>query len=64
MDKLEREYAQDIVRKYGGSVSSSVSKNTSYVVAGEKPGSKIDQAQKMGVKVIGEKPLKKNTKYV
>jgi DNA ligase (NAD+) len=56
---LERADAEDMIRKAGGNVSSSVSKNTSYVVAGESAGSKLEKAQKLGVKVIGEEELKK-----
>ncbi len=51
---LERQDAEEMIRKAGGNVSSSVSKNTSYVVAGESAGSKLDKAQALGVKVIGE----------
>jgi DNA ligase (NAD+) len=51
---LERAAAEDMVRKAGGDVSSSVSKKTSYVLAGESAGSKLDKAQTLGVKVIGE----------
>jgi len=47
--------AEDLVRKAGGSASSAVSKNTDFVVAGETPGSKYDQAKKFGVKIINEK---------
>ena len=52
---LERDVAQDMVRKNGGDVSSSVSKKTSYVVAGEEAGSKLEKAKELGVKVISEK---------
>ena len=59
MEKFSREQAEDMVRKLGGQASSSVSKNTSYVVAGEEPGSKYDKAKKLGVKIIPEKEFKK-----
>ena len=51
---LEREKAQAIVRQNGGDVSSSVSKKTSYVVAGGDAGSKLDKAKELGVKIISE----------
>jgi len=51
---LDREKAQMIVRENGGDVSSSVSKKTSYVVAGEEAGSKLDKARDLGVKIITE----------
>jgi len=56
---LERSQAEEIIRKNGGSVSSSVSKNTSYVLAGENPGSKLEKAQSLGVKVIGEEEFRR-----
>lgn len=52
---LERGYAQNLVRQNGGDVSSSVSKNTSYVVAGEEAGSKLDKARDLGVMILSEK---------
>ena len=55
---LERADAEDMIRKAGGNVSSSVSKKTSYVVAGESAGSKLEKAQELGVKVIGEEDLR------
>ncbi len=51
MDRIE---AQEIVRKLGGEVSSSVSVKTSYVVAGENSGSKLDKAMELGVEIIDE----------
>jgi DNA ligase (NAD+) len=56
---LEREVGQDMVRKAGGEVSSSVSKNTTYVVAGESAGSKLDRARELGVKIINEEEFLK-----
>ena len=55
LESLGRDEAQDKIRKLGGDVSSSVSKNTDYVIAGSEPGSKYDEAQKLGIKVIDEK---------
>ncbi|MEK7091886.1 MAG: NAD-dependent DNA ligase LigA, partial [Patescibacteria group bacterium] len=49
-----REDAKNIIRQNGGEVSSSVSKQTSYVLAGVEPGSKYQEAQKLGVKIIDE----------
>jgi DNA ligase (NAD+) len=59
LPSLERADAEEIIRKNGGSLSSSVSKNTSYVLAGENPGSKLEKAQALGVKVIGEEEFRK-----
>jgi DNA ligase (NAD+) len=54
MQNLERFQAENMVRQAGGSISSSVSKKTSYVVAGENAGFKLDKARELGVKVIDE----------
>ena len=53
-----RGVAKDMIRKAGGSVSASVSKNTDYVLAGTEAGSKLQKAQQLGVKVIGEEELR------
>lgn len=48
-----------LIEKHGGKVSSSVSKNTSYVLAGEEAGSKLDKAKALGVKIISEDDILK-----
>jgi DNA ligase (NAD+) len=56
---LARDEAGEMIRKAGGKVSGSVSKNTSYLLAGENAGEKLDKAEKLGVKVILEEDFKK-----
>ncbi len=51
---MTREQAEAMITERGGKASSSVSKNTSYVLAGEKAGSKLTKAQALGVRIIGE----------
>jgi len=55
LEKYSRESAKELIRELGGEMSSSVSKNTDYVIAGENPGSKLEKAQELGVKVLDEK---------
>ena len=55
MEGLTRSRAKEIIESYGGKVSGSVSKKTSYVLAGNDPGSKIDKAKNFDVKIINEK---------
>ncbi len=54
LTKFSREEAEAEVKKHGGKAASSVSKATSYVVAGDKAGSKLEKAQRLGVEVIDE----------
>jgi DNA ligase (NAD+) len=52
-----RDAAKKMIEDAGGKVVGSVSKKTDYVVAGDDPGSKLDKARELGVKVIGEKEM-------
>ena len=49
-----RQEASDIIERFGGKVSGSVSKKTSYVLAGEEAGSKLTKAQELGIRIISE----------
>ena len=54
---LTRTEATELIEKAGGTTSSSVSKSTDYVLAGENAGSKLDKARSLGVKIITENEL-------
>ena len=54
LEKYSRDEAQEIIEKLGGKTSGSVSKKTSYVLAGESTGSKLTKAQELGIKIITE----------
>ena len=54
LDNYTRNEAEEIIEKFGGKVSSSVSKKTSYVLAGEDAGSKLTKAETLGVQIISE----------
>jgi DNA ligase (NAD+) len=51
---MSREKAKEIIQANGGNVIAAVNKNTRYVVAGENPGSKYFQAQKLGITLLSE----------
>lgn len=53
LENMTRDEASEMIKARGGKVSSSVSKKTSYVLAGEEAGSKLTKAQDLGVKIIG-----------
>ena len=55
LDNFTRDEAKNLIRKNGGEVSSAVSKQTDYVVAGTDPGSKYDKAKKLGIRILTEK---------
>jgi len=55
LSSLTREEAKEKIRNLGGRVSSIVSRNTDFLVLGKEPGSKLQKAKKLGVKIIDEK---------
>lgn len=58
LPSLSRQEAKELIESYGGRVTGSVSKNTSYLLRGEKPGSKLDKARNFGVPILGEEELR------
>ena len=56
--EFKRDEASKIIESLGGEIMSSVSKNTTLVLAGENAGSKLDKARKLGVKIIDEQMFK------
>ena len=59
LEKYSRNEASDIIEKFGGKTSSSVSKKTDFVVAGEEAGLKLTKAQELGVTIISEEEFEK-----
>jgi DNA ligase (NAD+) len=54
LEKYKREEIEELIAQHGGRAASSVSKSTDYLVAGAKAGSKLEKAQKLGIKVLTE----------
>ena len=59
LESLTRDEAKDKIRELGGSIVSSVSKKLDYVIAGKNPGSKLDKAQELKIKILSEEEFKK-----
>jgi DNA ligase (NAD+) len=58
LPEFSRRQAKEFIETHGGKVTGSVSKKTSYLVLGENPGSKYDQAQKLGIAIVDEAGLR------
>ena len=58
LPQLSREAARELIERYGGRVATSVSKKTDYVVVGESPGSKADDARRLGIPILDENGLR------
>ena len=59
LSDMTRDEAKSIIKSFGGNVSSSVSSNTDFVLAGESSGSKYERAKELGIKIIDESEFKK-----
>ncbi|MGQ9610028.1 MAG: NAD-dependent DNA ligase LigA [bacterium] len=59
LHSMTRNIASDIIKELGGRVTSNVSNNTDYVIAGESPGSKYDRARKLGINILNEEEFLK-----
>lgn len=59
LENFTRQQTEQAIKQAGGKTSSSVSKKTDYVLAGDKPGSKLDKAQKLRVEIISEEQFLK-----
>ena len=62
LEEFTRKEAEELIEKYGGKTSGSVSKKTDYVLAGEEAGSKLKKAQELGVTIISEQEFKEMVK--
>ena len=62
LEKYSRDEASEIIENFGGKTSGTVSKKTTYVLAGEAAGSKLKKAQDLGVKIITEQEFEEMIK--
>ena len=59
LESFTRQEAEELIRRLGGKASSGVSKDTSFLLCGKVPGSKMDKAKALGVKILTEEEFKK-----
>ena len=59
LQTLTRSQAKERIEAAGGKVSGSVSRNTDFVVVGDSPGSKLDRAKSLGIRILDEETFKK-----
>ena len=55
LTKMSRDEAKHLAQEKGAKISSSISKNTDYLIIGEKPGSKAKKAKELNIKILNEK---------
>ena len=58
LSEFTRKEAEELIEKYGGKTSGSVSKKTDYLLAGEEAGSKLTKARELGITIISEEEFK------
>ncbi len=59
LEHFSRQQAEQAIKDAGGKATGSVSKNTDFVVAGSEPGSKLDKARQLGVKIVNEEQFRR-----
>ncbi|MFQ3675158.1 MAG: NAD-dependent DNA ligase LigA [Endomicrobiia bacterium] len=64
MEKMTRVEAEELVHKLGGKTSSSVSKNTTFVVVGKNPGTKYEKAKRLNIKILTEEEFHNKIKNI
>jgi DNA ligase (NAD+) len=55
---LSRQAVKEFIEEHGGIVTDTVTRKTDYLVLGAEPGSKLEKAKSLGIKIIGEKELR------
>ena len=63
LNGINRRTAKELIESFGGKVSSSVSKKTTFLVSGKSPGSKLKRAKELGIPVLSENDFLKLTKF-